>query len=204
MSAAAAQQPTIATARVPATSSLPACAALPATSRRALLLQMFVKSAVTLMPGQPDPYQHIGSLLTNASRLQAGRQLLLQPGRGFLQALAAQLGPSSSLARRRGCSGALRNCCISAEVGAAGHAEGLAVIQTDTYRQCSSCAGMACLQLQTLPPGRLLLVGAAALTCAPPRCVAMRWAWPATPWPCLALLAVVMPAGGWHAAGAAG
>ncbi|WIA33946.1 hypothetical protein OEZ86_007041 [Tetradesmus obliquus] len=81
----------------------------------ALLLQMFVKSAVTLMPGQPDPYQHIGSLLTNASRLQAGRQLLLQPGRGFLQALAAQLGPSSSLARRRGCSGALRNCCISAE-----------------------------------------------------------------------------------------
>ncbi|KAF6255311.1 hypothetical protein COO60DRAFT_1641647 [Scenedesmus sp. NREL 46B-D3] len=81
----------------------------------ALLLQMFVKSAVTLMPGQPDPYEHIGALLTNSTRLQAGRKLLLQPGRGFLQALAAQLGPGSSLARRRGCSGALRNCCISAE-----------------------------------------------------------------------------------------
>jgi hypothetical protein len=84
---------------------------------RALLLQMFVKSAVTLMPGQPDPFQHIGALLTNSTRLQAGRKLLLQPGRGFLQALAAQLGPGSSLARRQGCSGALRNCCISAEVG---------------------------------------------------------------------------------------
>jgi hypothetical protein len=90
---------------------------LPAAACRALLLQMFVKSAVTLTPGQPDPYEHIGALLTNATRLQAGRKLLLQPGRGFLQALAAQLGPGSSTARRQGCSGALRNCCISAEVG---------------------------------------------------------------------------------------
>lgn len=84
---------------------------------RALLLQMFVKSAVTLIPGQPDRYEHIGALLTNTTRLEAGRKLLLQPGRGFLQALAAQLGPSSSVGRRRGCSGALRNCCISSEVG---------------------------------------------------------------------------------------
>eukprot|EP00879_Flechtneria_rotunda_P015593 GHRR01016308.1.p2 GENE.GHRR01016308.1~~GHRR01016308.1.p2 ORF type:complete len:243 (+),score=79.44 GHRR01016308.1:1977-2705(+) len=83
----------------------------------ALLLKMFVTSAVTLLPGQSDPYQHIGALLTNTSRLQAGRQVLLQPGRGFLQALAAQLHPGCSVARRRGCSGALRNCCISAEVG---------------------------------------------------------------------------------------
>ncbi|KAF8057110.1 PRY3 [Scenedesmus sp. PABB004] len=81
----------------------------------ALLLKLFVTSAVTLLPGEPDPCEHIGSLLVNATRLAPGRQLLLQPGRGFLQALAAQLGPGSSLARRRGCSGALRNCCISAE-----------------------------------------------------------------------------------------
>lgn len=78
---------------------------------------MFVKSAVTLVPGDPDPYAHIGAIITNTTRLQAGRQLLLQPGRGFLQALAAQLAPHSSTARRQGCSGAIKNCCISAEVG---------------------------------------------------------------------------------------
>jgi hypothetical protein len=103
--------------RILAAPALWSTVCLRAAACRALLLQMFVKSAVTLMPGQPDPYEHIGALLTNATRLQAGRKLLLQPGRGFLQALAAQLGPGSSSARRQGCSGALRNCCISAEVG---------------------------------------------------------------------------------------
>jgi hypothetical protein len=83
---------------------------------RAVLLKAFVTSAVTLLPGQPDPYQHIAALLTNTTRLQPGRQLLLQPGRGFLQALAAQLQPGCSLQRRQGCAGALRNMCISAEV----------------------------------------------------------------------------------------
>jgi hypothetical protein len=81
-----------------------------------VLLKAFVTSAVTLLPGQPDPYQHIAALLTNTTRLQQGRQLLLQPGRGFLQALAAQLQPGCSLQRRQGCAGALRNVAISAEV----------------------------------------------------------------------------------------
>lgn len=89
---------------------------LHAHSHRAVLLKAFVTSAVTLLPGQPDPYQHIAALLTNTTRLQQGRQLLLQPGRGFLQALAAQLQPGCSLQRRRGCAGALRNVAISAEV----------------------------------------------------------------------------------------
>jgi hypothetical protein len=81
-----------------------------------MLLKAFVTSAVTLLPDQPDPYEHIAALLTNATRLKAGRQMLLQPGRGTLQALAAQLQPGCGLGRRRGCAGALRNVCISAEV----------------------------------------------------------------------------------------
>jgi hypothetical protein len=89
-----------------------------------VLLKAFVTSAVTLLPGQPDPYQHIAALLTNTTRLQQGRQLLLQPGRGFLQALAAQLQPGCSLQRRRGCAGALRNVAISAEVSRGGERAG--------------------------------------------------------------------------------
>jgi hypothetical protein len=77
---------------------------------------MFVTSAVTLLPGQPDPVCHISGLVLNVSRSAEGRQLLLRPGSGFLQALAAQLHPGSGVERRRGCAGALRNCCISAEV----------------------------------------------------------------------------------------
>jgi hypothetical protein len=82
-----------------------------------VLLKAFVTSAVTLLPGQPDPHAHIAALATNTTRLAAGRQLLLQPGRGFLQALAAQLSAGCSTPRRCGCAGALRNVAISAEVG---------------------------------------------------------------------------------------
>lgn len=46
--------------------------------------------------------------------LQA-RALLLQPGRGLLQALVSQLQSWNSL-RRLGASGAIKNCVISAEV----------------------------------------------------------------------------------------
>ncbi len=43
------------------------------------------------------------------------RALLLQPGRGLLQALVSQLQSWNSL-RRLGASGAIKNCVISAEV----------------------------------------------------------------------------------------
>lgn len=61
----------------------------------------------------PDRYQHIGLILMNVTRLKKGRELLLQPGRGLLQVLAAQLR-SPSVVRRRGCAGALRNCFLRA------------------------------------------------------------------------------------------
>jgi hypothetical protein len=61
-----------------------------------------------------DPYEHVAAVLLNLTRLQQGRGVLLARGGGFLQAMASQLR-ARSLARRRGASGALRNCCLSAE-----------------------------------------------------------------------------------------
>lgn len=107
-----------------------------------------------------DDYEHVATILPNVTRFLAGRQLLLQPGRGLLQALTSQVifmrgpphgmlsdahcfaclqenssshlprcfiisaGPplvlslklrSKSELRRRGCAGAIKNCCFSCE-----------------------------------------------------------------------------------------
>ena len=59
-------------------------------------------------------YEHVATILPNVTRFAAGRRLLLQPGRGLLQALASQLRSGSEL-RRRGCAGAIKNCCFSCE-----------------------------------------------------------------------------------------
>ena len=66
-------------------------------------------------PEQADKYEHLAAILTNVTRLKAGRSLLLEPGRGFIQALVAQL-KSANLLRRQGCAAAFRNCCFSAKV----------------------------------------------------------------------------------------
>lgn len=63
------------------------------------------------------------------------RTLLLQPGRGMLQALASQLR-APVLLRRQGAAGALRNCCMSAEVGAVCSA---AAGVGETAETCSPC-----------------------------------------------------------------
>ncbi|KAG2501293.1 hypothetical protein HYH03_001093 [Edaphochlamys debaryana] len=80
----------------------------------AVLLKKFVTSGVTLSPGEPDPYEHVASVLTNVTRLPEARKLLLQPGRGLLAALVAQLQSWNAL-RRLGSSGAVKNCVLSAE-----------------------------------------------------------------------------------------
>lgn len=131
----------------PLSSSQQAAAAPRQTTRRAMLLKLFITSAVTLEAPQPtaaagpaaastttpapaagglasavsdaDPCQHLGAVITNVTRLKRGREMMLEPGRGLLQALASQLAPGSSEGRRRGCSAALRNCFMSAEVGGA-------------------------------------------------------------------------------------
>ncbi len=51
----------------------------------AMLLQLFTVSAVTLAPGEKDPFEHVAAVLVNVTRLKSGRELLLQPGRGLLQ-----------------------------------------------------------------------------------------------------------------------
>ena len=83
---------------------------------RAVLLKRFLDSGGGgRAPDQGDAYEHVALVLTNVTRLAAGRKLLLEPGRGTLGALASQLGSCSAL-RRSGCASALRNCCFCAEV----------------------------------------------------------------------------------------
>lgn len=82
---------------------------------RAVLLKKFVMSGVMWEEGQADPYEHVASIVTNVTRLKEGRELLLQPGRGLLQALASQLRAQNPL-RRKGAAGAIKNCCMTAEV----------------------------------------------------------------------------------------
>lgn len=83
----------------------------------AMLLKLFL---LPVAPGEQDMYEHVATILPNVTRFAAGRRLLLQPGRGLLQALASQLRSGSEL-RRRGCAGAIKNCCFSCEAdGTAG------------------------------------------------------------------------------------
>ena len=77
---------------------------------RAVLLRRFLDGNAS------DPYEHTALVLTNITRLAQGRKLLLEPGRGTLQALASQLRSASRM-RRSGCANALRNCFFRAEVG---------------------------------------------------------------------------------------
>lgn len=80
---------------------------------RAVLLEWF--TSPSLSTGSSDAYQYIAMVLMNLTRLKPARQLLLEPGRRFLAALATQL-ESKDVIRRRGCAGSIRNCCFSPEV----------------------------------------------------------------------------------------
>ena len=75
---------------------------------RAVLLSKFIE-------GSDEDWDYVAALLTNVTRIPEGRKLLLDPGRGFLRALATQLR-SRSLTRRRGCAAAFRNCAFGAQV----------------------------------------------------------------------------------------
>lgn len=79
-----------------------------------------------------DPYAHVAFILTNVTRLQKGQEILLEPGRGYLDALVSQLNADSVL-RRQGCSTALRNICFGAQVGPERHGfEHCSCIDADT------------------------------------------------------------------------
>ncbi|KAL4197787.1 hypothetical protein AMTRI_Chr04g190010 [Amborella trichopoda] len=61
-----------------------------------------------------DPFEHVGSILVNISRNEAGRKLLLDTERGLLKQILPLFDTISPL-RKRGVSGTLRNCCFEAE-----------------------------------------------------------------------------------------
>eukprot|EP00798_Chlamydomonas_sp_ICE-L_P011519 gene11519-34233_t len=79
----------------------------------AVLLKKFVMGGVMWSPGEEDTYNHVALILTNVTRLKEGRKLLLEPGRGLLQALVGQLRTPDEM-RRRGAAGAIKNCCMAA------------------------------------------------------------------------------------------
>ncbi|GAV67477.1 DUF383 domain-containing protein/DUF384 domain-containing protein [Cephalotus follicularis] len=61
-----------------------------------------------------DPFDHVGSILVNISKKEAGRKMLLDPKRGLLKQIIRQFDSPSSL-RKKGVSGTIRNCCFEAE-----------------------------------------------------------------------------------------
>ncbi|XP_054808201.1 uncharacterized protein LOC129310398 isoform X2 [Prosopis cineraria] len=85
----------------------------------------------TTHEGHDGPFEHVGSILVNISKQQAGRKLLLDPRRGLLKQIIRQFDSNSSL-RKKGevasqlerllrhfdmsmVFGTLRNCCFEAE-----------------------------------------------------------------------------------------
>ncbi|XP_057542501.1 uncharacterized protein LOC130820952 isoform X1 [Amaranthus tricolor] len=63
---------------------------------------------------QGDPFEHVGSILVNISKKEAGRKILLDPKSGLLKQIIMQFD-STSLLRKQGVSGTIRNCCFEAE-----------------------------------------------------------------------------------------
>ncbi|KAL5553827.1 hypothetical protein UlMin_041228 [Ulmus minor] len=61
-----------------------------------------------------DPFEHVGSILVNISKQEAGRSLLLDPKRGLLKQIIRQFDSTSPL-RRKGVFGTVRNCCFEAK-----------------------------------------------------------------------------------------
>lgn len=61
-----------------------------------------------------DPFEHVGSILVNISKKEAGRKILLDPKRGLLKQIVRQFDSSNYL-RKKGVSGTIRNCCFEAE-----------------------------------------------------------------------------------------
>ncbi|XP_063943937.1 uncharacterized protein LOC108206168 isoform X2 [Daucus carota subsp. sativus] len=61
-----------------------------------------------------DAFEHAGSILVNISKSEAGRKLLLDPKRGLLKQILRQFD-STSVLRKKGVLGTVRNCCFEAE-----------------------------------------------------------------------------------------
>ncbi|KAJ0037502.1 hypothetical protein Pint_22750 [Pistacia integerrima] len=61
-----------------------------------------------------DPFEHVGSILVNISKKEAGRKILLDQNRGLLKQIIRQFDSTSPL-QKKGVSGTIWNCCFEAE-----------------------------------------------------------------------------------------
>ncbi|PON67068.1 Armadillo-like helical [Trema orientale] len=75
------------------------------------LVRSFCRSSSEI---REDAFEHVGSILVNISKNEAGRKLLLDPKRGLLKQIIRQYDSPNSL-RRKGVYGTIRNCCFDAE-----------------------------------------------------------------------------------------
>ncbi|RZC58645.1 hypothetical protein C5167_005951 [Papaver somniferum] len=79
-----------------------------------LYVMKLVRSFCTASDEKDDPFEHVGSILVNISKMQAGRKILMNPKRGLLKQIIRQFD-SPSLLRKKGVSGTIKNCCFEAE-----------------------------------------------------------------------------------------
>lgn len=79
---------------------------------------LFVRKLVRLFSKAPegteDYYEHVSSVLVNLTRLEYGRRLMLDTKKGLLKQILPH-SDSTSLVRRKGVLGTVRNCCFEAE-----------------------------------------------------------------------------------------
>lgn len=76
----------------------------------AVLLKLFVDPVGSTL----DLYEHVASILCNVTTVQTARRLVLERGRGLLNALIPQLS-SPSQVRRRGTASTFKNCCMTGD-----------------------------------------------------------------------------------------
>ncbi|CAI0448099.1 unnamed protein product [Linum tenue] len=75
------------------------------------LVRSFCRSS---SDNEDDPFDHVGSILVNISKKEAGRRMLLDSKRGLLKQILRQFD-STSLLRKKGVFGTVHNCCFDAE-----------------------------------------------------------------------------------------
>ncbi|KAK3223059.1 hypothetical protein Dsin_010084 [Dipteronia sinensis] len=81
---------------------------------KGLYLMKLVRSFCRASSESSDQFEHVGSILVNISKKEAGRKILLDPKRGLLKQIIRQFDSTSPL-RKKGVSGTIRNCCFEAE-----------------------------------------------------------------------------------------
>ncbi|KAL5759538.1 hypothetical protein ACOSQ2_018376 [Xanthoceras sorbifolium] len=81
---------------------------------KGLYVMKLVRSFCRASNESSDQFEHVGSILVNISKKEAGRKILLDPKRGLLKLIIRQFDSTNPL-RKKGVSGTIRNCCFEAE-----------------------------------------------------------------------------------------